>query len=177
MTQPQIQFTPLTSIAQVASQIFAALHQAILAQEAGVLDRDVEAVHDMRVAVRRLRVALSNFAACCEPSGRRRMRSLLNQLADALGNARDLDVLIEDVKKYQTRIEINERPQIAALIRRLQARRLRRYHRLVAFLQSEDYLEFKLEFLSAIKLAHEPADTTAHQETDGQSTQSQESFT
>lgn len=172
----QAQPTPGESISQVAQSIFAELHQAILSQEKGVLNRDVDAVHDMRVASRRLRVALSNFAVCCEPSERRRMRALQGKLADALGGVRDLDVLVSVLKKYQTTIDPNERKYIATLIRRLRARRLRRYRRLEAFLQSEDYIIFKREFLSVLQLERGANHPTKYQETDGQSAQSEESL-
>lgn len=176
MMSDQNQPTSEESITQVAKSIFAELHQAILSQEKGVLSRDVDAVHNMRVASRRLRVALSNFSVCSEPSERRRMRALLGELADALGGVRDLDVLVAALKKYQTTIEPNERKYIAALIRRLQARRLYRYRRLEAFLQSADYIIFKREFLSVLKLEHGENHPTKHQETDGQSSQSEENL-
>jgi CHAD domain-containing protein len=139
---------PAETLEQIAKRVFAELYQAILAQEEGVRARDAEAVHQMRVASRRLRVALSNFAACCEPNERRRMRAILGQLADALGGVRDLDVLIEALKQYQTSLPSNEQKNIAALIRRLQARRRRRRHQLDIFLGSEDYAHFKRDFLS-----------------------------
>jgi CHAD domain-containing protein len=169
MMSDQTQPTPGESISQVAQSIFAELHQAILSQEKGVLGRDADAVHDMRVASRRLRVALSNFAVCCEPSERRRMRALLGKLAEALGGVRDLDVLVSALKKYQTTIESNERKYIAALIRRLRARRLRRCRQLETFLHSEDYIIFKREFLSALQLDRAANHRSEKQETDGQS--------
>lgn len=165
----QAQPTPEESITQVAKRIFAELHQAILSQEKGVLNRDADAVHDMRVASRRLRVALSNFAACCEPSARRRMRALLGELADALGGVRDLDVLVFALKKYQTSIESGQRKYIAALIRRLRARRLCRCRCLETFLQSEDYIIFKHEFLSVLQLGRGAGHPSEHQEPNGQS--------
>jgi CHAD domain-containing protein len=53
---------------------------------------DVEAVHDLRVAARRLRMALVLLAD--EPDGRRarRARRMLHDLAAAAGRGRDLDV-------------------------------------------------------------------------------------
>src|ERR1051326_7444370 len=108
MKSDQAQPTPGESITQVAKRILAESHQAILSHEEGILNRDAEAVHDMRVASRRLRVALSNFAVCCEPRERRRMAALLGKLADALGRVRDLDVLVSALKKYQASIEPHE---------------------------------------------------------------------
>src|SRR5262245_11437940 len=56
---------------------------------------DVEAVHDLRVAARRLRSALTLFAL--DPDGRRARRAdrALGDLARAAGRGRDLDVGIE----------------------------------------------------------------------------------
>ena len=56
---------------------------------------DVEAVHDLRVAARRLRVALALLAE--KPDGRRarRARRTLGALAAAAGRGRDLDVGLE----------------------------------------------------------------------------------
>ena len=176
MKNHRVQPTPGESITQVAKRIFAELYQAVLSQEAGVLDRDVEAVHDMRVASRRLRVALSNFMVCCEPDERRRMRALLGKLADALGSVRDLDVLVAALKRSQTSIAPDEQKYMAALIRRLRARRLRRCRRLESFLQSEDYAGFKREFLAVIQLDRGADYRAEHEETDGQSAQSEESL-
>jgi CHAD domain-containing protein len=174
MTNHQIQPTLETPVTEVARHIFAELYQAVISEQEGVLRRDVEAVHDMRVASRRLRVALSNFAACCQGDERRRMRRSLGHLADALGSVRDLDVLVAALKKYQAGLEPDEQKHIAALIRRLRARRLRRCRRLEAFLQSEDYATFKREFLSVLQINRGAEHLTEHQETYGQSFQSEE---
>jgi CHAD domain-containing protein len=62
----------------------------------GVLDLDdVERVHDMRVATRRLRAALEVFEVCFPPKRHRKALKRVKALADALGERRDLDVEIE----------------------------------------------------------------------------------
>lgn len=62
----------------------------------GVLDLDdVERVHDMRVATRRLRAALELFAPCFPRKRRRKAIAGVKALADALGERRDRDVQIE----------------------------------------------------------------------------------
>lgn len=62
----------------------------------GVLDLDdVEHVHDMRVATRRLRAALEIFEPCFPPKRHRKALKRVKALADALGERRDLDVEIE----------------------------------------------------------------------------------
>ena len=82
------------SVEQLATQVFTDLHQTIISHESGSLAGDVDSVHDMRVAVRRLRVALSNFAVCVPKEDRKRLRLKLENLAEALGGVRDMDVMI-----------------------------------------------------------------------------------
>jgi CHAD domain-containing protein len=55
--------------------------------------RDIEAVHDMRVASRRLRAGLALFVPCL-PSWARLWRKEVRRITRALGQARDLDVQI-----------------------------------------------------------------------------------
>ena len=55
-------------------------------QSHNVLDTsDIERVHDMRVATRRLRAVLEIFAPCFEPSLHRGVLDDVKALADALG--------------------------------------------------------------------------------------------
>lgn len=62
----------------------------------GVLDlTQVEHVHDMRVATRRLRAALEVFAAAFPRKRHRKVLKKVKELADALGERRDADVEIE----------------------------------------------------------------------------------
>lgn len=131
------------STAQFASSIFSELRQIILEQEPGALAGEVEAIHDMRVGVRRLRVALSNFAACLSKEERRRRRQHSQHLADALGKVRDLDVLIVALEAKQPTRSASERQAVKAILRRLRARRRHHQRRLVAFLNSAEYVHLK----------------------------------
>lgn len=70
--------------------------QEVFAHSEGVLDiDDVERVHDMRVATRRLRAALEIFAPCFPRKRHRKALKRVKALADALGERRDADVEIE----------------------------------------------------------------------------------
>ncbi len=66
----------------------------------GVLDTgDIERVHDMRVATRRLRAALEVFRPCFpEPEFKLALRDV-KDLADALGARRDPDVALHEVQE------------------------------------------------------------------------------
>jgi CHAD domain-containing protein len=63
--------------------------------EAGVrIGEDPEAVHQARVATRRLRSTLRTFSSLLEPEWTDRLRDELKWLADLLGAVRDTDVLL-----------------------------------------------------------------------------------
>lgn len=67
----------------------------VFAHSEGVLDLgDVERVHDMRVATRRLRAALEVFEPCFPSKRHRKALKKVKALADALGERRDADVEI-----------------------------------------------------------------------------------
>jgi CHAD domain-containing protein len=61
---------------------------------------DIEPVHRMRVASRRLRAALPLFSACFPEKDYRHWMHEIKKITRALGNARDTDVQIAFLKKY-----------------------------------------------------------------------------
>src|SRR3954451_25006319 len=68
-------------------------------QDVALAGTDIEGVHDMRVASRRLRAAIELFR---DAFPRKRLQPLLRDvknLADALGDVRDTDVLIARLRK------------------------------------------------------------------------------
>lgn len=69
---------------------------------------DVEGVHQMRVATRRLRSALNDFAPLMDKRPLKRVRKDLKQLADALGTVRDEDVAIAALEKLQNAVPNEE---------------------------------------------------------------------
>lgn len=136
---------PPESVEQLAKRIFTDLHQTIISHESGSLDGEVESVHDMRVTVRRLRVALSNFAVCVPKEDRNRLKLKLENLADALGGVRDMDVMIAAMKASLPNRSNQERSAISALIGKLRDRRRSRLRALINYLSGEEYAGFKCE--------------------------------
>jgi triphosphatase len=59
---------------------------------------DVAGIHDMRVAVKRLREALRLFRPLMPRGKRARVLALADEFNDALGSVRERDVLIEDAR-------------------------------------------------------------------------------
>jgi len=153
------------SVEQLARQVFTDLHQTIIFHESGSSAGDVESVHDMRVAVRRLRVALSNFAVCVPKEDRKRLRLMLENLADALGGVRDMDVMIVALKTSPTPRPDQEKSAVSALIGRLRARRRSRLRALMKYLGGEEYAGFKRESPSAwIKMDWAISSNESHSE-------------
>lgn len=64
---------------------------------------DIEALHNMRVATRRLRSALRDFALVLRKSALKSVNNDLKMLSDSLGAARDLDVAIVALEKLKTK--------------------------------------------------------------------------
>jgi CHAD domain-containing protein len=82
----------------------------------GVLDtRDIERVHDMRVASRRLRAVLEIFAPCFPPAEFKSVLRDVKQLADALGARRDPDVHIDALETFARAVVPAQRPGVRRL--------------------------------------------------------------
>ncbi len=86
----------------------------------GVLDtRDIERVHDMRVATRRLRAALEVFEPCFPAKRFNATLREVKALADALGERRDRDVTLEALDSFAAGIGAPDRPGVRSLAARL----------------------------------------------------------
>jgi CHAD domain-containing protein len=96
--------------------------EEVFEQAEGVLDLDdVERVHDMRVATRRLRAALEIFGPCFPRKRRRKALKRVKALAGALGARRDLDVEIELLEGLAGDVADDDRGALASLIEELRA--------------------------------------------------------
>ncbi|HYX50229.1 MAG TPA: CHAD domain-containing protein, partial [Ktedonobacteraceae bacterium] len=80
---------------------------------------DIEAVHKMRVASRRLRAALDAFESCVDPESFKQIDTRVKKLADALGTVRDTDVMISGLSNYMQEIASEEQAGVQWLIDRL----------------------------------------------------------
>jgi CHAD domain-containing protein len=90
---------------------------------AGVLDvEDIERVHDMRVATRRLRAVLEIFAPCFPGKLHRGVLRDVKALADALGERRDPDVQIAHLEAYAATVPASDRSGVGVLVERLRVR-------------------------------------------------------
>jgi CHAD domain-containing protein len=106
--------------AVAAAKIVAVRSRELADHAAGVLDvSDIERVHDMRVATRRLRAALEVFEPCFPPKRFRAALREVKELADALGERRDRDVTIAALEEFAAAMAQADRAGISSLVERL----------------------------------------------------------
>jgi CHAD domain-containing protein len=87
--------------ALAAARIVRVRTQELFEHDEGVLDTvDIERVHDMRVATRRLRAVLEVFAPCFPKPPFKAALHDVKALADALGERRDPDVHLEAMRSF-----------------------------------------------------------------------------
>jgi len=107
---------------------------------------DIEAVHRMRVASRRLRAALDAYQPICEPKPFKKAYRRVKELADILGRARDTDVMIENLRAQQGQMSHEKQKGAKWLIERLCTYRQECQQNLEVFLEKfdEDSLQHQI---------------------------------
>ena len=106
--------------ADAAAKIVSVRGEELAEQAQGVLDTgDIERVHDMRVATRRLRAALEIFQPCFPEKAYDQALTEVKRLADALGERRDRDVAIAALHGFNDGMVAPDRRGIASLIEQL----------------------------------------------------------
>jgi CHAD domain-containing protein len=86
---------------------------------------DIEALHDMRVASRRLRAALSMFAPSFHDADFKRFEQEVKAVTDSLGTARDVDVMIETLEALEAELPEGERAGMEHFVAERKAERVR----------------------------------------------------
>ncbi len=104
---------------------------------------DIEAVHKMRVASRRLRATLDAYEAICAPQPFKEVYKNTKKIADILGKARDTDVMIQNLQAQLQSTSLEEQAGIQWLIDRLREYREKHQRVLEAFFKKFDEHTFK----------------------------------
>jgi CHAD domain-containing protein len=121
--QSDIAVDAFEPFAVAAARIVRRRADELFENEENVLDTsDIERVHDMRVASRRLRAVLEIFAPCFPQGDYKTVLRDVKALADALGERRDPDVHIEDMEAFERDVQATNRPGIDKLVARLRQR-------------------------------------------------------
>src|SRR4051794_26016982 len=108
------------SFAAAAAKVVSVRARELAGEAEGVLDTsDIERVHDMRVATRRLRAALEVFQACFPKQRLRAALKDVKALADALGERRDRDVHIAELAAFEGELSAADRSGARSFLGRL----------------------------------------------------------
>jgi CHAD domain-containing protein len=89
--------------------------------------KDEDALHDFRVALRRLRSCLRAYRRPLRDALKKRHRAELRELAAATGGGRDAEVQIEWLRKQASALEDRERVGLTWLVDRLEQRKAAAY--------------------------------------------------
>lgn len=109
--------TPGDSYAHSAAKVIAVRTDELFEHRHNVLDTsDIEPLHSMRVATRRLRAALEVFKPVFPRRAFERVLRDVKTLADALGERRDRDVQIEALERYAAQRPASERAAVLMFV-------------------------------------------------------------
>ena len=107
---------------------------------------DIEHVHDMRVATRRMRAALRVFADYLDDAAFKPFSRMLRRTARALGAVRDLDVFHEKTQHYLDSLPAERKTELASLLAVWQTEHDRARRELIELFDDAAFVRFKTEF-------------------------------
>jgi CHAD domain-containing protein len=142
------------SFSQAAAKAVRIRSEEVFEHSEGVLDLDeVERVHDMRVATRRLRAALEIFEPCFPRKRHRKALKKVKALADALGERRDADVEIVLLGELADRAAEDDRAALHELIEERRARQRKANEELVPFVAPKRLKRLRRRLKRLVKAA------------------------
>ncbi|MGH7913287.1 MAG: CHAD domain-containing protein [Candidatus Binataceae bacterium] len=131
--------SPTDPAGKAAAAAIAFQLRAVTAQRDKAVTGDVEAVHRLRVATRRLRAALRMLREVAPGGEAESTADELGWLCGAIGAVRDLDVLAQVLEDRATHLEADFIRALAPLSDTIRRRRAIEQDRLAAALDSERY--------------------------------------
>ncbi len=135
------------SMAEAARKTLRFHLQRMLRHEPGTrAGEDVEELHDMRVATRRMRAAIRVFLDYLDMDQMRPFVKGLRRTGRALGAVRDLDVFWEKTQKYLDTLPRSQQGDLTPLHAVWQVERERAREKMLAYLDSDRYARFKERF-------------------------------
>ncbi len=134
-------------MAEAGRKVWCLNFAEMLAHEDGTrLGEEIEALHDMRVATRRMRSAFDVFGSYFKDKAVQPYLKGLRQTGRALGRVRDLDVLLEKAAAYQEAVGVNTPGSLEPLLENWRQQRDAARQRMLSHLGSQAYLDFKSTF-------------------------------
>jgi CHAD domain-containing protein len=110
------------------------------------LGEDIEELHDMRVATRRMRSAFRVFSPYFDPDVLKPFLKGLKRTGGALGSVRDLDVFMEKAQRYLDGLPEEERSSLDPLLANWQEQREAARAQMLEYLDGKKYQQFVRDF-------------------------------
>ena len=134
---------------EVAARVVEVRTDELIEHSTGVLDMsDIEGVHAMRVATRRLRAAIEVFRPCFPKAEAKAALRDVKSLADALGERRDRDVAIDALERFAAAMPAPDRPGIRSLATRFAGEQSRANEELGPFVEEARLAELRDRLLA-----------------------------
>ncbi len=129
---------------QAARKILTFHFQHMLYHEPGTrAGEDIEELHDMRVATRRMRAAFRVFDDYVDGKQLKPIRKGARRTCSKLGSVRDLDVFWEKTQRYLDALPPERQDDLMPLREAWEAEREQAREDMLAYLDSDRYTEFK----------------------------------
>lgn len=150
------------SLAEAGRKVLSFHFGRMLSHESGTRrGDDIEALHDMRVATRRMRAAFRVFDGGFRQKAVKPLLAGLRATARVLGQVRDLDVFIDKLQQYQQFLPENEQAGLQLLLEAWTAKREQARREMLAYLEGKQYRRFKKDLLKFVSTAGAGAKPTS----------------
>ena len=137
---------PTMSVGEVAFAVLRRQYAKMRSHEPGTrIGEDPEALHDMRVATRRMRAAMKVFEGAL-PARARWFREELRWVAGALGDVRDLDVQIGRLEAWRDEVDEESLDSLGKILDIMKKRRAEARGRMLEALDSARYERLEASF-------------------------------
>ena len=142
-----IGINPDDTLAEAGKKVWLYFFAEMLSHEQGtLLGENVEELHDMRVATRRMRSAFDIFGPAFDGKAMKRHLNGLRTIGRVLGQVRDMDVILENAITYQMKMKENARPGLEPLLNSWNVLIDGHRKKMIKHLQSEAYRNIKENF-------------------------------
>ena len=150
--QFDFQILPEDEMANAAEKILLLQFQEAEKAEPGVISaNDIEDVHDMRVALRKIRSSLLIFREYLDSVRLTPLEKGVKKTLSTLGPIRDLDVLLEKTDSY-LKSEAIDPKQMSVFYEIVSQDREKAHEEAVRYLNSKEYVSFKKEFKETLEI-------------------------
>jgi triphosphatase len=149
----EVDIKPDVTAAEAFRAIARSCLRQIIVNEPAVIASHAEALHQMRVGLRRLRAAISIFADVVAGGDLDRIKAELKWITQELGPARDLDVFAADVLAPLHKAHPKD-ARVEAARRHFKARRSAAYARAVDSLRSDRFRNGLLDLAAWIEVGN-----------------------